>query len=201
MKIPTSNSKYFKLSNDDFSKIIKLTDVKYYLHNSKLELPSDTICYDAKKKILKGLSDSEINTLKKEIHKVHIYLEFRLVNRINTLKDSNSIYWEPETVNEIFTQPDGVKFQSAGLWEYKESLSKLLELNLNDTAKNILENIINKLQKGMDNHDLSEIFEAHKLLHDFDYCIVNFPIKNFKAPPADWEGIYCYFGLIEAFNL
>lgn len=153
------------------------------------------------KLILSGLSDVEITTLKTEIHNIHSLLGFYLVDRVNILKDANSIYWEPATIDEIFTQPNGVKFQSYGFWQFRDSLQELLKLDLNDTTRNMIKDLIYKLQSGMNNHDLSECFEVHKILHDLDYWIISYPISSFTVAPADWGGIDCYYGLIEFYNL
>lgn len=197
----SDTSKFFKLSDEDFTSIEKLTDVKYYLHDSNLEKPSEDTCYNMQKLILSGLSDVEITTLKTEIHNIHSLLEFYLVDRVNILKDANSIYWEPATIDEIFTQPNGVKFQSYGFWQFRDSLQELLKLDLNDTTRNMIKDLIYKLQSGMNNHDLSECFEVHKILHDLDYWIISYPISSFTVAPADWGGIDCYYGLIEFYNL
>ena len=197
----SDTSKFFKLSDEDFTSIEKLTDVKYYLHDSNLEKPSEDTCYNMQKLILSGLSDVEITTLKTEIHNIHSLLGFYLVDRVNILKDANSIYWEPATIDEIFTQPNGVKFQSYGFWQFRDSLQELLKLDLNDTTRNMIKDLIYKLQSGMNNHDLSECFEVHKILHDLDYWIISYPISSFTVAPADWGGIDCYYGLIEFYNL
>lgn len=194
-------SKFFKLSNEDFAIIENLTDVKYYLHDSTLDKPSNDTYMNAQSIILSGLSDVEISNLRKQIHDVHSLLEFDLVDNVETLKNANNIYWEPATIDEVFTQPNGVKIQSDGFWQYRDSLQDLLDLNLNDSARSILNTIISRLQNGMDNHDLSECFEVHKLLHDFDYWIVNYPVGSFYAEPADWGGLDCYFGTIEEFHI
>lgn len=197
----SDSSDFFKLSSEDFSNIQKLTDVKYYLHDSNIEKPSESTCYNMQKLVLSGLSDLEVTTFRTEIHNIHSLLEFYLVDFVNTLKDSNNIYWEPATIDEIFTQPNGLKFQSFGFWELRDSLQELLKLNSNETTRDIINDIVSKLQFGMDNHDLSECFEAHKLLHDFDYWVVGYPIGSFIAAPADWGGLDCYYGLIEFYNL
>lgn len=197
----SDTSKFFKLSDEDFTSIEKLTDVKYYLHDSNLEKPSEDTCYNMQKLILSGLSDVEITTLKTEIHNIHSLLGFYLVDCVNILKDANSIYWEPATIDEIFTQPNGVKFQSYGFLQFRDSLQELLKLDLNDTTRNKIKDLIYKLQSGMNNHDLSECFEVHKILHDLDYWIISYPISSFTVAPADWGGIDCYYGLIEFYNL
>lgn len=191
---------FFEISNDSLEKITESTDVKYYLHDSNLEKPSSDSCYNAQSKVLSNLSESEISTLKNSVRNIHSLLEFGLTDRVKTLKDANNIYWEPDTVDEVFTQPNGVKFQSYGFWEYRDELQDLLKLNLNDNAKAIVNDILLHLQTGMDNHDLSECFEAHKILHDFDYWCINYPV-SLNIEPADWGGLDCYYGLIENYNL
>lgn len=201
LQLSTSNSSnYFKLSSEDFSTIEKLTNIKYYLHDSNVNNPSEITCYNMQKSLLAGLSNSEVTTLKTEIFNIHSSLEFYLVDRINILKNSNNIYWEPATKNEIFTQPDGVKFQSYGFWNFRDSLQNLLKLNLNDTTRDIISNIISQLQFGMDNRDLSECFEVHKMLHDLDYWIINYPISFSNIAPVDWGGIDCYYGIFDYYN-
>lgn len=80
-------------------------------------------------------------------------------------------------------------------------MQELLKLDLNDTTRNMIKDLIYKLQSGMNNHDLSECFEAHKIVHDLDYWIVNYPVGSFYAAPVDWGDIDCYYGLIEFYNL
>lgn len=195
-----NENNFYKISNNSLNKIGDSTDVKFYLHDSDLEKPSSDNCYKAQSTILSNVSQNDISTLKYDIHNVHSSLEYNLVDYVNTIKDANSIYWEPATKNEVFTQPNGVSFQSYGLWEYRDTLKNLLNLKLSNEAETIINDILLHLQTGMDNHDLSECFEAHKILHDFDYWCVNYPI-SLKVEPADWGGLNCYYGLIENYNL
>lgn len=198
----TDNIEYYEISKSDFNKIVNLSSAKYYLHNSKLNVPSSSTCIMAQKKILNEMTMDNINLLKEIIHNTHSSLEFHLVDRTKILKNANSIYWEPETKNEIFADPNGVQIQSYGFWEYKIKLEDIVNnLNINNNLKEILQEIIFKLNKGMSEHDLSECFEAHKILHDLDYWIINYPIHDFSARPVDWSGIQCYYGTIEKFEL
>ena len=201
LQFSTNNTYYFELSDDDFSNIVNLTDVKYYLHNSTLEKPSSSLRTNAKNILMEGLSDIEQSTLKTKVGNTHLGIEHDLVDHINILKDANNIYWEPHTKNIIFTQPNGVRFQSSGFWLDRDELVKLLDLNLNTSIRTIINDIIDKLQTGMDNHDLSLCFEAHKLLHDLDYWIINHPISSLPVAPSDWGGLDCYYGLIEKYNI
>lgn len=191
----------FNLSNETFDKIAKSTNVKYYLHDSTLDIPSSTSCYNVQSMILSNLSQSEISSLRNDIRNIHFSLEFFLVDYINVLKDSNASFWEPATINETYIDANGTKVQSFGFWEDRDDLKHVLNPNINDRAKEIINDIILHLQYGMDNHDLSECFEAHKILHDFDYWCINYPAGNFSSKPIDWGGIHCYFGLLENYNL
>ena len=106
---------FFNITEDSLNKITESTNIKYYLHDNSLEEPSSTDCYNAQSIVLSGLSESEISSLRTTLHNLHSSLEFYLVDRVSILKDANNIYWEPATVNEVFTQPDGTQFQSSGL--------------------------------------------------------------------------------------
>ena len=192
---------FFNITEDSLNKITESTNIKYYLHDSTLEKPSSTDCYNAQSIVLSGLSESEISSLRTTLHNLHSSLEFYLVDRVSILKDANNIYWEPATVNEIFTQPDGTQFQSNGLWEYRDELKNILNLNINEKTKIIINDALKHLQNSIDNYDLSESFEAHKIIHDLDYWCIDYPIGDFKIEPTDWSGTDCYLGLIENYNL
>lgn len=151
--------------------------------------------------LLSNLDDNELVVLKKQIHNIHSSLEFHLVDRVNVLKDSNNIYWEVDSSSGVFVQPNGLRLQKYGFWEYRDQVKELNELKLNDKLHDILSSALNKIQTGIDNHDLSECFEAHKIIHDLDYWIVNYPISSSFAAPVDWGGLNCYYGLIENYNL
>lgn len=192
---------YYQISNSDFNKIPDLLDIKYYLHRSMLEIPSDDLCNKAQAIVLDGMTNSNISILKEEIYNIHSLLECHLVDNVQTRKNANSFYWEFEVKDQIVIQPNGLEVQSYGFWEYRDSLKEISKLSMSDTTKKILEDIIYKMEQGINNHDLSECFEAHKILHDLDYWVINYPISSFSTAPADWGGIQCYYGLIENYEL
>ena len=39
------------------------------------------------------------------------------------------------------------------------------------------------------------IFESHKIIHDYDYWAINYPV-SLKIEPVDWGGVNTYFGNI-----
>lgn len=191
----------YSFSDTTFEEFKNLLDIKYYLHSSSLEKPSDEKIKSVQSSLLSNLDDNELVVLKKQIHNIHSSLEFHLVDRVNVLKDSNNIYWEVDSSSGVFVQPNGLRLQKYGFWEYRDQVKELNELKLNDKLHDILSSALNKIQTGIDNHDLSECFEAHKIIHDLDYWIVNYPISSFFAAPVDWGGLNCYYGLIENYNL
>lgn len=191
----------YSFSDTTFEEFKNLLDIKYYLHSSSLERPSDEKIKSVQSSLLSNLDDNELVVLKKQIHNIHSSLEFHLVDRVNVLKDSNNIYWEVDSSSGVFVQPNGLRLQKYGFWEYRDQIKELNELKLNDKLHDILSSALNKIQTGIDNHDLSECFEAHKIIHDLDYWIVNYPISSFFAAPVDWGGLNCYYGLIENYNL
>lgn len=192
---------YYAISNHTFNEILDLVNVKYYLHESKLELPASSTCTKAQNTILYGMSDSDIDNLREEIHNIHSSLEFHLADKVQTIKNANSFYWSSEVKDQIVIQPNGVAVQSYGFWNYRDSLKDISNLSLNDSTQKIVNDIIYKLEQGIDNHDISECFEAHKILHDLDYWIINYPINSFNIAPVDWGGIHCYYGSIENYKL
>lgn len=194
-------TEYLKVSNNTYNEIINLVDVKYYLHISNLSEPTSLVCNNARTTVLSGMPKSDISLLRETIHNIHSSLEYHLVERVSILKNVNSIYWEPETENKVFIQPNGVKVQSNGLWKYRDSIQKINNLPINDSLRTIINDIIYKLEQGMNNHDISECFEVHKILHDLDYWIINYPISSLKIAPVDWEGLDCYYGSIENYGL
>lgn len=191
----------YSFSNTTFTELKNLLDVKYYLHSSSLEKPNDEEIKKAQDSLLSGLNENELSILRNNIHNIHSSLEFHLVNRIDILKNANNIYWEVDSSSGVFVQPNGEKIQKSGFWEYRDQLKELNELTLNNKLHAILDSAINKIQNGIDNHDLSECFEAHKIVHDLDYWIVNYPVSSFYAAPVDWGGLDCYYGLIANYNL
>lgn len=196
-----SGTTVYSFSNTTFTELKNLLDVKYYLHSSELKKPNDEEIKKAQVSLLSDLNDNELAMLRNNIHNIHSSLEFHLVNRIDVLKDANNIYWEADSSSGVFIQPNGEKIQKSGFWEYRDQLKELNELKLNDKLHAILDSALTKIQNGIDNHDLSECFEAHKIIHDLDYWVVNYPVGSFYIAPVDWGGLNCYYGLIECYNL
>lgn len=52
------------------------------------------------------------------------------------------------------------------------------------------------IREAVPNHDLSKFVELHKMLHDFDYWVINYPAYFPLTAPPDWGGITCYYGVL-----
>ncbi len=185
----------YNISYYTYQKIISYNNKIYYLHQSNLEQPSQDKCYVAQEKALKNLEIEQKEYIQKQIRYQHIYLEYELLDAVKLIKDSNSPYWEEFTEEGVFTDPytgTGVQDSTNFLSIYNEIL-KIRDIIKDEDTKKDFYNLCNVLKKGMDEHNLDKCFEAHEILHDYDYWIINTPV-HLDSSPADWGGVYTYFG-------
>lgn len=198
----TNSSKVYQIDNEYYQSILTIADVKYYLHISNNSLPTENDCLYAKKNALDGLSEEEIISAQKKIRNAHGLMETILLDGVKTIKDANSPYWKSYTVDELFVDPySGVLVEETGFFDIVNEINELQKDITNIKIKEICNEFCSKLQEAMDNHDLASCFEAHKILHDIDYWIINYP-PQYEAGmpgPVDWIGVNCYFGLLERF--
>lgn len=168
---------------------------KYYLHDSNLELPTQNECYEAQQKVLNDLKEEEREYIQKEIRGIHYSLEYELVGAVILIKDRNSPYWADFTSYGVFTDPyTGIMVDNGGRFLYVlDELAKIKDIPKNEQAKNDLNNAYKTLKEGMDEHNLGKCFEAHQILHDYDYWIINTPV-HLDVKPVDWGGVTTYFG-------
>lgn len=187
----------YQANSELYKNLISILNPTYYLHNSDLELPSEEKCVTMQEKALSGLSENEKKEINTKLRNAHTTIEFLLINGTKNLKQSNSIYWNLYNEAEIITESTG-----EGLEFSKDSCFRSVANNIIDIAniikdeetKEIFNSIYEKLNKAMENKDISELFEIHKQIHDFDYWIINYPAYFDDAPAPDWEGIETYFG-------
>lgn len=198
VKIVSKDSeKYYEITRDMYMEILAFTEKKYYLHDSNLELPLQEKCYIAQEKILEGLTESEKEKLQKNIRLIHIKLEYELVDAVRLIKDKNSPYWEDFTNYGTFTDPfTETKVDNGGRLLYVlDEFAKIKDITKNEQAKIDLQECYNMLKEGMEEHNLEKCFEAHKVIHDYDYFAINIPV-HLETPPTDWSGVSTYFGTI-----
>lgn len=95
----------------------------------------------------------------------------------------------------------GVKIEKGRNFLYVlNELEKIKDISNDSKTKNDLNNAYNLLKYGIDNHNLDNCFESHKIIHDYDYWDINYPVI-LKIEPVDWGGVNTYFGNIWFNNL
>lgn len=187
----------YQVNSELYKDLISILNPTYYLHNSNLELPSEEKCITMQEKALSGLSENEMKEINTKLRNAHTTMEILLINGTKNLKQSNSIYWNLYNEAEIITEPTGEELEFS-----KDSCFRAVANNIRDIAnilkdketKEIFNSIYDKLNKAMENKDISELFKIHEQIHDFDYWIINYPAYFDNAPAPDWEGIETYFG-------
>lgn len=180
-----------------YREILAFTNTRYYLHKSDLKIPDRELRYIAQTKALMGLADERKEYIKENFRYAHQRLENQLLGAVNVLKDKNSSYWESYTKAGSYQIIDG----DGTFWESDGGFSKILE-NIqnyanelqNEIAKNDLENACKLLKEGIDSRDIGKFFEAHEIIHDYDYWIFSVEPSFVTFAPADWEGTHTYFG-------
>lgn len=117
--------------------------------------------------------------------------------------------WNPDSLawNVIYYDSksfEGVKNRVARSdYTGVECIQNLEEVKLiiNDNFFNLdIDKAITIMKEAMDKHDIQKLYEFHQIVHDLDYWLINYPIETFKLPPADWHGIYVYFGVLESYK-
>lgn len=168
---------------------------KYYLHDSDLEIPTQEKCYEAQKKVLNDLQENEKEHIRERIRNIHHVLERELIDAVRLIKDRNSPYWEDFTSYGVFIDPfTGIKVNNGGRFLYiLEELEKIKDIPKKEQAKIDLQRAYDILKEGMDEHNLGKCFEAHKMIHDYDYWVINTPVY-LETEPVDWGGVSTYFG-------
>ena len=141
--------------------------------------------------------------MKEKIYKlkygsIHNKLEHLLLDTVSLLKDSNSPYWTNYTekgVHEEPGQPETKVESDGGFSNILERVQEIIKKLNNEQIKDDLQKSCKLLQEGIDNHDIAKFFEAHEIIHDYDYWVANSPL-SLSYPAADWGGINVYFGKV-----
>lgn len=125
------------------------------------------------------------------------------MSAVSYLKDKDSSYWVNYTevvrleVEVKPPLPNGEKSYYVTDGGFSKILSEVKELSneiKNQTAKSDIEKACKLLQEGITNHDVGKFFEAHEIIHDYDYWVINAPPSFVSFAPADWTGTHIYFG-------
>lgn len=76
-----------------------------------------------------------------------------------------------------------------------DELAKIKEKIKEQNTKNDLQKAYGILEEGMRERNLEKCFEAHKIIHDYDYWCINTPV-SLNYAPVDWSGVTTYFGKV-----
>lgn len=189
-------SKLYQIPKTTYLDILSFTTEKYYLHESDLEIPNQDKCYEAQNKVFSELDENTKNEIKKEIQQIHGSLEYTLLDAVRILKDSNSPYWIRFIEPGIYEEPldPSTKVESNGILTiYLNKTNDLLNKIKNSNVRNDLNIAYTYLKEAIDEHNIEKLFEAHKIIHDYDYWVINTPV-HLDYEPADWSGVDTYFG-------
>ena len=191
------NGNNYKVNNGLYNEIIKILKDTYYLHKSSISLPNKENSKEMQNKALKGMSDEETKEAQRKLRDAHVTMEYLLIEGTKNLKESNSVYWNLYNNADTITEPNGEKLDFTNdrcFNAVAENINKITEVVKDENTKKNFEEIFRRLQSAMENKDIAEMFEIHKIIHDYDYWIINYPAYFDTAPAPDWEGIETYFG-------
>lgn len=197
VKVKTnSNEKIYEIDEMEYKEILSEFNTRYYLHKSNLEKPKESKILKLREKIFKDLTNEEILEIQELTRWTHVHMEMQLLDSVNVIKDPKSPYWEKYNYGGIYTNPLlGAGTDMINCFNTKlEKLEKIKDIIKDEETKKEFENVIELLQKSMDNHDLEGCFKVHEFIHDYDYLAINYPAYFPTYPPPDWEGINVYFG-------
>lgn len=195
--ITDKKSTVYNISERTFYDILAFTTQKYYLHKSDLQQPTKKQCTVWQNKALKGLDDETKARLSKNYRRLHSAVEDFLLTNVSKLKEPDSIYWKPLLYPEEY-----VNFSEGRTGNDSEYLRilKIFDEVIFDIKHKETLNAIKKMRANfvdaMQNHDLGAVFTVHEYIHDYDYYVINYPVKYDITPP-DWGGIDEYFGRIK----
>ena len=172
------------------------------LYNSDLPLPTEEKCYAAQNDILKGLSDEDKITVQNNIRLIHSYLE-NIINE-KELNDSTSQEWVIETSENEITYQDllGTKIMEYyGVLKnnYKTFVSTINMLEDSDGKQSLLE-AANLYNEAMEEHSVLKLYNSYKIIHDYDFFVLNYPPYWNLPAGQNYAGIDAYFGSVEALN-
>lgn len=144
--------------------------------------------------LFKGLSDEEVMEIKEKLAEVHGGLEGDIVYYdFGTLTDPDSLRWE--WFND--TNPDDNV--DNGHWgpEVIQNLEEVKAQLPDDRVIKLITEAQDEIQAIMDEHSNEHVMKAHMILHDVDYWLFRYPVADLKIAPADWNGIYIYYGELD----
>lgn len=196
--ISNGEEKHFYISNKIYKEILAFTNEKYYLHNSKIEEYDDEFFEIQKTKVISGIDEAEVKTVRKRIRNLHYEIELFLLTEVSHLKETDSIYWDYVINEEIFIDPiskEQRKFDMDRIMKFE--LKQIISAVKDESTKEKLSDVLKQWEQSVNAHDLEGLFKVHEYLHDFDYFAFNYPTNYVYNEYADYQGLDDYFGHLE----
>ena len=172
------------------------------LYNSDLQVPDEEKCYSAQNNILQGLTDENKITVQNNIRLIHSYLENIIKER--ELNDSTSQEWGIETSEDEITYQDLIgstilEYYGRLKDNYKTFISTINMLNESNGKKDLLE-AANLYNEAMEEHSVLKLYNAYKIIHDYDFFVINYPPYWNLLEGQRYPGVDAYFGSVEELN-
>lgn len=170
------------------------------LHDSTLKPPSEEQCKAAQKRVLSGLSTKERQTVQDDIRAMHMNMESEFIE-----KDIRTVLKSPSNPNWEFWEHTGtVSIAGEETVDnprdgdtFIRNLQKIYDIAEDTDLKADIRKMQECVRSAVKNHDVNKLDELHKMLHDCDYWVVNYPVYFEKYAPVDWGGIDVYFNSLQ----
>lgn len=172
------------------------------LYESDLPLPNEEDCYDVQENIFYGISDENKKTIQNNIRLIHSYLENIIKGQ--ELNDPTSQEWEIETSETEITYQDLLGAQILEYYgrlqdNYKTFVNTINMLNESEGKRDLLE-AANLYNEAMNEHSVLKLYKSYKIIHDYDFFVMNYPPYWNLPEGHDYPGVDTYFGSVETLN-
>ncbi len=189
---------YYTIEDRIYTEIMAFSNRKFYLHNSKLDLPTKEFCVARFNEVSSQLDEESLNEIGELLRETHYEMEKFLMQNVSVLKEYDSIYWDYVLSGEAFIDPIS---QSEKQFFVNDvvvcNLSRLCKLLLDENSLNAVNKALELWENGLLNHDLEGLFAAHEYIHDYDYFLYNYPTNYVYDEDADYQGTDDYFGHVK----
>ena len=138
-----------------------------------------------------GLTDAQIEDIKNKIMELHMDIEYDLVYIFTSDYGPESAKWN----NIDGTNSDVIDEYTGHDMIYNLEYTK--DLINDELYTEYVDNIIEKINYIIVNHDIDIYYKIHQEVHDLSYYVINYPLETFEIEPPDWHGIYVYFGSLD----
>lgn len=185
-----------------YNTIHHYTNEDLNLYESNLPIPSEEKCYSAQNDIFSEISNEDKITVQNNIRLIHSYLENIIKEK--ELNDSTSQEWIIETSETEITYENllgGKILEYYGRLKdnYKTFLSTIDILKESEGKRDLLE-AANLYNEAMNEHSVLKLYNAYKIIHDYDFFVINYPPYWNLPAGQNYAGIDAYFGSVKTLN-